>query len=118
MRDAAGDVYIAWLEVDENIVYPVTLNSTSVGSQMITCSCTQGGQPTTDDSTAVGLQLDRVVLTPIPHTEHRGTIPVPQATVTMQAADGNGTLQIVVAGTAAGGTDNLRRVVFDASKLP
>lgn len=118
VRDAAGDVYVAWLEVDEDMVFPVTLNSTSYGNQMITCSCTVAGTPSTYSSVAVGLQLERLVPGPSAHTEHRGMIPVPPATVGLQAADGNGTLQVLVAGTAAEGPNNLRRVVLDANKLP
>jgi hypothetical protein len=118
VRDSQGDVYVAWLEVDANRNYPVMLNSTSVGSQMITCSCDPQLGAGADTTTAVGLQLDRLVLSPAPHTEHRGTIPVPAQTVSLQATDGNGTLQLLLSGPAAGSTGTLRRVVLDASQLP
>ena len=114
VRDAQGDVYVAWLEVDTNMVYPVTLNSTSVGGQMITCSCDPDLQSGMGSSTALGLQLDRLVTSPTPHTEHRGTIPVPSESTAFQAVDGNGTIQLLAAST--GGA--MRRVVLDASQLP
>jgi hypothetical protein len=119
VRDAQGDVYVAWLEIDTNMTYPVTLNSTSVGSQMITCSCDPDTQNGTGTVTGLGLQLERLVMSPAPSTEHRGTIPVPSdITGSVQAVDGNGTIQLLVASASTGGTGTLRRVVLDASKLP
>jgi hypothetical protein len=118
VRDTQGDVYVAWLEVDTNMTYPVTLNSTSVGSQMLTCSCNPDLQNGTGDTTGIGLQLERVVTSPSPSTQHRGTIPVPESvTGSLLAADGNGTIQLLVT-TTSSGSSALRRVVLDASKLP
>jgi hypothetical protein len=119
VRDAQGNVYVAWLEVDTNMTYPVMLNSTSVGSQKITCSCDPALQNGTGTTTGVGLQLERLVTTPSASTEHRGTIPVPaETTGSAQAVDGNGTIQLLLAATGSTGAATMRRVVLDASKLP
>jgi hypothetical protein len=118
VRDAQGDVYVAWLEVNINMTYPVTLNSTSVGSQMITCSCSPDLQNGTGTTTGVGIQLERLVMSPSPSTVHRGTIPVPSDIIgSLQAVDGNGTVQLLVP-SAAQEMGPVRRVVFDASQLP
>ena len=63
------------------------------------------------------LQLDRLVMTPTPHTEHRGTIPVPAETRSLQIADGHGTLQVLTSAPTRG-QGTLRRVVLDATRLP
>ena len=120
VRDAQGNVYVAWLEDSVDMTYPVSLESTSVGSQMITCDCNPQLQSGSGSTTAMGLQLERLVMTPTPHTEHRGTIPVPSNALALQAVDGNGTLQLLTTApaTTAGVAGTVRRVVLDASKLP
>jgi hypothetical protein len=117
VRDASGNVYLAWLEIDTNMTYPIMLNSTSVGGQDITCSCDPQLQKGTGTITGLGLQLERLVMSPTPSTQHRGTIAVPSdVTGSILASDGNGTIQLLVASASSGGA--LRRVVLDASKLP
>jgi hypothetical protein len=118
VRDAQGDVYIAWLEVDTNYTYPVDKSTTSVVGQTVTCTCTPDLSNGSGEVSAVGLELERLVMTPTPHTEHRGTIPVPPHIGSVLAADGNGTLQLLISSDETSGTIALRRVVFDASKMP